>query len=128
MNENRFPSDPMQDLRDLQRTVSDNEATGGSPLLVASAGWVMRHRGSPPIPPSGDIHIYAQNGRLFIRSTVGEFAVIPVASADYVAPISLVDAGASYDSNAQLLLNQLKATINAILVALKLAGLMDSNP
>lgn len=127
MSENRFPSDPMQDLRELQRTVADDQATSGSQLLVASAGWVMRNRSTPPAPPTGDIHIYAQNGTLWATSASASVPLLPQNKAAFVAAVANADAGASYDSSAQALLNALKSKVNAILTELKIAALMNGS-
>lgn len=127
MTENRFPSDPMQDLRDMQRAVGDNTATSRPPLIEASAGWVMRHRSSPPVPPSGDVHIYAQSGRLWCRSTLGDVPLLTQNQAAAVETITTSDAGASYDTTAQFLINKTKATVNDLLDKLRIAGVVSNS-
>lgn len=72
MAENRFPGDPMADVRDLQRTVEDEQATQRrQPLVEASAGWIFTDRATPTTPTSGKTHIYSQGGRLWAASSAG---------------------------------------------------------
>lgn len=123
MNENRFPSDPMQDLRDLQRVVADDKAAAaGSALLEASAGWVLRDRSTPPLPPSGDVHIYAQGGRLWQTSTFGTIPLLDAAS--HVAPVTGT-VGATYTTFEQGKINELITTLAAVIASLIGAGHMD---
>ena len=130
MNESKFPSDPMQDLRDLQRTVADGQSTGKSPLLSASAGWVMRHRATPTPPPSGDVHIYAQNGRLWATSTLGTVPLLNIPhGANVIVPgITAPNAPASYSqSQAQAISDGLATTYNSLVelvLSLRTAGVI----
>lgn len=123
MSENRFPHDPMQDLRDLQRVVDDNQAVKGSPLLEASAGWVLRNRSTPPVPDFGDVHIYAQDNRLWARSA---YWTVPLITGPSVGDVTVTDAGSTYTTSTQTLINQMKAQLNALLASLRYAKDIDT--
>lgn len=125
MPDDKYPSDPMQDLRDLQRTVADEQAVGRPPLIEASAGWVLRHRSFPDTPPAGDVHIFANSGRLWVVSTLGS---VPLEgrTGSAVASVATSDADATYSGNEQALINELKAQVNALLASLRNAGIILS--
>lgn len=74
---NVFPADLLQEIRDLKAAVRQLQ-TGAkrSPLVEASAGWVLRQMDTPAIPPSGDVHIYASGGRLWALSTLDDVPLV----------------------------------------------------
>jgi hypothetical protein len=126
----RYPDDLFAQIRHLTARVEQLEAQlGQRPAITsASAGWILRNMTAPATPPSGDVHIYAVSGQMWARSTLGDVPLLAQGVADYVAPITATDAGASYNSTAQTLINTLKTTVNSTLVNLKLSGQMDSSP
>jgi hypothetical protein len=127
---NVYPGDPWERIRQLERDVEELKAmlNARRPLTEASAGWLLRNQSAPSVPPVNDVHIYASSGRLWARSTLGDVPLLAQGVADYVAPITATDAGATYNSTAQTLINQLKTTMNDTLVNLKFSGQMESSP
>ncbi|MFE3449615.1 hypothetical protein ACFXJ8_11835 [Nonomuraea sp. NPDC059194] len=100
-----YPDDQQRVMRQMQRDLTTAQASAGrrQPLIEASAGWVMRNRSTPPAPPSGDVHIYAQGGRLWARSTLGDVPLLPIPDppqAGFVGAPSSVQAPVSLDSGA----------------------------
>jgi hypothetical protein len=68
----------MQEIRDLKAAVQQLQTSGAkrSPLVEASAGWVLRQMDTPAIPPSGDVHIYASGGRFRALSTLDDVPLV----------------------------------------------------
>lgn len=125
-----YPSDLASRVEQLEGVVAELQALlrARSPLLEASAGWLLRNQAAPSTPPANDVHIYANSGRLWARSTLGDVPLLAQGVADYVAPVTATDAGATYNATAQTLINTLKTTVNSALVNLKLSGQMESSP
>jgi hypothetical protein len=126
---NVYPGDPWERIRQLERDVEELKALlkARDPLTSASQGWLLNSMASPVVPASGDVHIYAQTGRLWARSTLGDVSLLPQGKASYVAPVTAVSAGATYTSTEQTLMNTLKTSVNDILLNLKTAGLMNTS-
>ncbi|MFB4280861.1 hypothetical protein ACBJ59_36615 [Nonomuraea sp. MTCD27] len=122
-----FPNDLATRIRDLEKAVEELRAGASREALTeASQGWVLRQMATPSVPPTGDIHIYAQGGQLFARSSFGTIALDDVPSAAAVQVVGAADAGTSYTTSEQDLLNQLKQRVNLIITNMKIAGLMDT--
>lgn len=120
-----FPDDQGRITRDLQRGVADAQQSANrrQPLIEASAGWVMRHRSTPPSPGGSDIHIYAQSGRLWVSSFLGAQMLEPVppfpkAGLVTVGTVSISSAPASYDQSHSAELRSAIFTLNNALTAL----------
>ncbi|MER6942479.1 hypothetical protein ABT294_00525 [Nonomuraea sp. NPDC000554] len=123
-------------FRALERKVNDlfTSIQNQSGRTVASQGWLLRSMPGPAAPPSGDVYIYANGGRLWARSSFGSTALVdpPQASSvtSLIRTIGTVDdtissVGSTY--NAGELDNNfrdLAAKINEIISVLKSAGLM----
>ncbi|WP_101788638.1 hypothetical protein [Nonomuraea indica] len=137
MDRDQRPANVFQDIRDLQRDVKD--AQGAAPrrpaLIEASAGWVMRHRSTPPTPPAGDIHIYAQNGRLWVNSSLGQQMLqpqLPFPKADLVevGVVSIPNAPATYDQAHSATLRSMIFVLNnaltALIATMRANGLMNN--
>ncbi|MBN6054504.1 hypothetical protein JYK22_21360, partial [Nonomuraea sp. RK-328] len=119
----------MQDLRELQRTVADTQAVGRPPLVEASAGWIMRHRDTPDTPPAGDVHIFANSGRMWVRSTLGTVAVVDKTGSPVANPPDFQSGSASGSDAA--VINQLRAdaagtkiALDNLLSSLRAAGII----
>lgn len=123
-----YPGDLATRIKDLEKAIEELKAQvqGRDPLTEASQGWILRSMTTPSLPPDGDIHIYAQGGQLWARSSFGTIALDGVPTAAAVSPVGAANAGSSYTSSEQDLLNQLKDRVNLILTNLKIAGLMSS--
>ena len=123
MRDDKYPSDPMQDLRDLQTRVDDTQAVGRPALTEASQGWILRDMTPPATPPAGDVHIYAASGRMWVRSTLGTVAVEDKTGAS-VADVATANADATYGTPERDLINELKTQVNALLTSLRDAGII----
>jgi hypothetical protein len=121
MRDDKYPSDPMQDLRDLQITLADSQAVGRPALTEASAGWIMRHRSLPSSPGGSDIHIVANGSRLWVVSSLGSVAVVDKTG---VADVATANADATYGTPERDLINELKTQLNALLASLRAAGII----
>ncbi|TYB69753.1 hypothetical protein FXF51_06205 [Nonomuraea sp. PA05] len=122
-----YPTDLTQRIRDLEKAVEELRAGASREALTeASQGWVLREMATPSVPPTGDIHIYAQGGQLYARSSFGTIALNDQAKAGFVQAVGAANAGTTYTTSEQDLLNQLKDRVNLIITNMKIAGLMDT--
>ena len=116
-----YPADLMERFRQLERRVEQLEASRGS-LTAASKGWLMSNMTIPSVS-AGTIQIGC-NGDDFFVKTSSTTKRIPGVAAN-VAAVSTIDAGATYTTSVQTLINELKTKVNAHLSADKSAGQMQ---
>ncbi len=132
-----YKPDILKDIADLQRgsAAQFSSSQKRQPITTASAGWVMPNR-IPPSAPTDGAHIYAVDGEMRWKSESGQdYSLVPVevpvapavANAD---PIVSGNAPATYnDTWGQHIyegLVDVKDQLNAVLAALRAAGLMDA--
>lgn len=71
-----YPDDILKDIAETRRLQAGQFGSGQTqaPLTEASAGWILRARSTPAATGlgSGDIHIYAKSGKLWVRSASGD--------------------------------------------------------
>lgn len=124
---NVFPANLLQDIRDLKAAVQQLQTAGAkrSPLIEASAGWVLRQMSTPAIPPSGDVHIYASGGRLRALSTLDDVplvnrqgAAVAVAANMTSGPIAGSPTMAQYNALYNDVL-EVRAQLNALILSLR---------
>ncbi|MGW4663168.1 hypothetical protein [Streptosporangium sandarakinum] len=130
MADNKFPADPMIDLRALQRTVDELvAAVSRRSLATASAGWVLPDRATPP-NPDGGVHIYGNAGDLAVLTSAGRIKRIPNPGAAVATP-AVMSAGSAPPSYSQTHSDQLRADIAELrtvlvllLTSLRAAGII----
>jgi hypothetical protein len=124
---NRFPADDEGDFSDLRTAVDEIQALlrTRAPLIEASRGWILRQMGTPSIPPSGDVHIYASGGRLRARSTLDDVPLVdrqggPVAIVSPMSsgPISGSPTMAQYNALYADVL-EIRAQLNALINSMR---------
>jgi hypothetical protein len=110
MADNKFPADPMLDLRDLQRKVDELlAAISRGSLTTASAGWILPNTAHPANPASG-VHIYGNGDDLAVLTPAGVIKRIPRAGAAVSNPATMT-AGSAPPSYSQSHSDQLRADI-----------------
>ncbi|MBG0828568.1 hypothetical protein HS041_12390 [Planomonospora sp. ID67723] len=120
MSENRYPGDPMQDLRDLQRAMGEQQATQQrQPLTEATLGWILHNMATPSAAAAG-CHIFASGGQPYAVDSSGVVWSMRHRRGAAVSDpsVSVSSAPASYDqSHIQSLVNAVQS-LNTAVVAL----------
>lgn len=118
-----FEVDSNRIIQQLARRVAALEARAGiqQPVEVSSAAGPFFLPNGTPTGQAGGLVIGASSGQFKVVDQVGNTIDLPVS---YQAPISLSNAGASYDGTAQALINGLKTGHNDLVDRLKLYRVM----
>ncbi|WP_214322100.1 hypothetical protein [Nonomuraea sediminis] len=116
-----YPADLLAEIRDLKRRVEQLEASRGS-LTAASKGWLMSDMAIPSVS-SGQIQIGCNGGDFYVKTSSTVKRIPGVAAS--VAAVSTTDAGSTYTTSVQTLINELKTKLNAFISNNKSAGQMQ---
>ncbi|MFN2636921.1 MAG: hypothetical protein ABR585_07845 [Gemmatimonadaceae bacterium] len=130
MADNKFPADPMQDMRTAQRTVDELQATlSREALTTASAGWKLPNMAHPDNPDDG-VHIYGNGDDLAVLTPSGVVKRIPNPAAA-VAIVPNMTAGSIGGSPTMGQYNALyddavaiRATVNEMIGKFRAAGFL----
>lgn len=116
-----YPADLLARFRELEKRVEQLEGARGS-LTAASKGWLMSNMTIPSVS-AGTIQIGCNAGEFFVATNTTVKRIPSAAAA--VSAVSTTDAGSTYTTSVQTLINELKTKVNATLSALKSASLMN---
>lgn len=121
-----FPDEQNRIVLDLERRIEALEAA----VKSRPAAAVTRASGPFFLPDatvtlqSGGLTIGAAGGQFQVVDQIGNRVSIPVG---YVATITATNAGATYDSAAQILINTLKTAVNDLTFSLKSDHVMKTS-
>lgn len=124
------PTDFARLFRELEKRVEAVEARQGSrpPITEASAGWTMRGMAAPDTSgmPATDGRIYIKGGRLTFKpgGNGAEVQLRPQITLGDPGNVTAGDAGSTYTTFEQTLMNQIKSRFNAHLDDCRLKGLI----
>ncbi|MFF0867618.1 hypothetical protein ACFYUV_38055 [Nonomuraea sp. NPDC003560] len=122
------PTDFARLFRELEKRVETLEARQGTrpPITEASAGWTLRGMATPDTSgmPATDGRIYMKGGRFTCRpgGNGSEVQLRPPITIGDPGDVSAGDAGSTYTSLEQALLNQLKSRVNGMRSSMVLNG------
>lgn len=130
--DNKFPADPMLDLRGLQRTVDELLASiSQRSLTTASTGWLMPNMAHPSNPTSG-VHIYGNGDDLAVLTPDGLVKRIPNPGSAVSNPSAMTAGSApgSYSpSHSEALradISEVRLVLTLLLASLENAGIIAS--
>ncbi|MFF0860889.1 hypothetical protein ACFYUV_03950 [Nonomuraea sp. NPDC003560] len=125
-----MPTDQNRLFRELEKRVEALEARAGirAPITELSQGVTLRGMAAPDTSgmPATDGKIYFKGGRLTARpgGNGSEVQLRPPVTIGDPGDVTAGDAGSTYSSFEQALMNQTKSRFNALLSTMRLNGLI----